>query len=225
MSLRASFFAMTYDRQIARAEEAGLRAARQRLLAGASGDVIEIGAGTGLNLPCYGPEVRSLTMTEPEPPMLRRLQRRADELHPSATVLRAPAEDLPFEDESFDVAVSTLVLCGVDDQPRALRELRRVLRPGGRLLFFEHVRADDPAWARLQDRMNWLNRLVVCCDCNRPTLDSISQAGFTVTEIEHTGLPKAPKFVRPAIVGSATAPAATPSGSASQLTGRTGSAS
>src|SRR5215469_5958014 len=212
MSLRSKFFALTYDRQIARTEQAGLHAMRERLLVGATGDVIEIGAGTGLNLTCYGPDVRSLTMTEPEPPMLRRLQRRADELHPSATVLRAPAEDLPFEDDSFDVAVSTLVLCGVDDQPRALRELRRVLRPGGRLVFFEHLRSEDPAWARMQDRMNWLNRLVVRCDCNRPTLDTIRQAGFTVTELDHTELPNSPKFVRPAVVGSAMAPAAAPSG-------------
>ena len=108
------------------------------------------------------------------------------------------------------MAVSTLVLCGVDDQPRALRELRRVLRPGGRLLFIEHLRSGDPGTARLQDRMNWLNRLVVCCDCNRPTLDSIRAAGFTVTQVEHTELPKAPPFVRPAILGSATVPAAAP---------------
>ena len=108
------------------------------------------------------------------------------------------------------MAVSTLVLCGVDDQPRALRELRRVLLPGGRLLFIEHVRSGDPGTARLQDRLNWLNRLVVCCDCNRPTLDSIRAAGFTVAQVEHTALPKAPPFVRPAIVGSATVPAAAP---------------
>ena len=120
---------MTYDRQIAGAEKAGLRAFRERLLAGASGDVVEIGGGTGLNLSCYGPAVRSLTITEPQPPMLRRLERAAHEHRPDAKVLRAPAEDLPFDDDSFDVAVSTLVLCGVDDQPRALRELRRVLRP------------------------------------------------------------------------------------------------
>ena len=212
MSLRTKFFALTYDRQMAKTEAAGLRALRERLLAGASGDVIEIGGGTGLNLPCYGPDVRSLTITEPEPPMLRNLERRVREHRPSTRVLRAPAEDLPFDDHSFDVAVSTLVLCGVDDQPRALRELRRVLRPGGRLLFFEHVRADDPAWARLQDRMNWLNRLVVCCDCNRPTLDSIRSAGFTIAAAEHTALPRAPKFVRPAILGRATSPAAAPSG-------------
>ena len=135
----------------------------------------------------------------------------------AATVLRAPAEDLPFDDHAFDVAVSTLVLCGVDDQPRALRELRRVLRPGGRLLFIEHLRSADPTVARLQDRMNWLNRLVVCCDCNRPTLDSIRQAGFTVTQLNHTALPKTPKFVRPAIIGTATVPAAPTTGSGGQL--------
>ena len=206
MSLRASFFAMTYDRQIARAEEAGLRAARQRLLAGVTGQVIEIGGGTGANLPCYGPAVESLTVTEPMVPMMRRLERRIQDDGYNAKVLRAPAEDLPFDDDTFDTAVSTLVLCGVDDQPRALRELRRVLRPGGRLLFFEHVRSDDPARARLQDRMNWLNRLVVCCDCNRATLSTIQQAGFTITQVEHTALPKAPKFASPAITGTATAP-------------------
>ena len=212
MTLRAGFFAMTYDRQMAKAEKAGLRAFREDLLAGAKGHVLEIGGGTGANLPFYGPAVESLTMTEPQPPMLRRLQQRVREQAPAAEVLRAPAEDLPFNDHTFDVAVSTLVLCGVDDQPRALRELRRVLRPGGQFLFIEHVRSDDPGRARFQDRMNWLNRLVVCCDCNRPTLDSVRQAGFTVTEMDHTELPKAPKFVGPAVMGTATAPEAAPSG-------------
>jgi ubiquinone/menaquinone biosynthesis C-methylase UbiE len=220
MSLRTKFFALTYDRQMAKTEKAGLRAFRERLLAAASGDVLEIGGGTGANLPYYGPAVGSLAITEPQPPMLRHLERNvrahcsrqhgASQHGPDIRVLRAPAEDLPFDDHSFDVAVSTLVLCGVDDQPRALRELRRVLRPGGRLLFIEHVRSDDPGTARLQDRMNWLNRLVVCCDCSRPTLDSIRSAGFTAAQVEHTALPKAPPFVRPAILGIATAPAATP---------------
>jgi ubiquinone/menaquinone biosynthesis C-methylase UbiE len=208
MSLRNKLFALTYDRQMAGTEKAGLRAMRERLLGGAHGDVLEIGGGTGLNLTCYGPAVGSLTITEPQPPMLRRLERRARavgvrEHGPVTTVLRAPAEDLPFDDQTFDVAVSTLVLCGVDDQPRALRELRRVLRPGGELLFIEHVRAGDPATARRQDRVNWLNRLVAGCDCNRPTLETLGRAGFTVTEVEHTELPKAPKFIRPAIAGRA----------------------
>jgi hypothetical protein len=84
-----------------------------------------------------------------------------------------------------------------------VREARRVLRPDGRLLFLEHGRADDPDLARLQDRVNWLNRLVVRCDCNRPTLSTIKAEGFTVTGLHHTTMPKAPKFVRPLIVGKA----------------------
>ncbi|HKC77272.1 MAG TPA: class I SAM-dependent methyltransferase [Gaiellaceae bacterium] len=176
---------------------------RQSLLAEANGSVLEIGAGTGLNLPHYNGRIESLVLTEPEPAMLRRLQKKSREEAPLARILRAPAEDLPFEDDSFDTVVATLVLCGVDDQARSVREIRRVLRPGGRLLFLEHVRSDDPALARFQDRMNWLNRLVVFCDCNRPTLSTIEATGFTVSELERTILPKAPKFARPLIVGSA----------------------
>jgi ubiquinone/menaquinone biosynthesis C-methylase UbiE len=96
--------------------------------------------------------VRTLTFTEPEKPMVRRLQKRILERRPDAKLLRAPAEDLPFNDNSFDTVVATLVLCTVDDQPRALRDLGRVLRPGGRLLFIEHVRSDDEKLVRLQDR-------------------------------------------------------------------------
>jgi ubiquinone/menaquinone biosynthesis C-methylase UbiE len=208
MSLGSRFQALTYDRMSARVEKAGLRDRRRGLLSAATGRVIEIGGGTGANLPFYGPAVESLTVTEPEPPMLRRLERRVREQAPLAKVLRAPAEDLPFDDDTFDTAVSTLVLCGVDDQPRALRELRRVLRPGGQLLFLEHVRSDDARVARLQDRMNGFNRIVARCECNRPTLDSIRAAGFEVTQVEHTMLKKVPPFVRPLIVGRATAPLA-----------------
>jgi SAM-dependent methyltransferase len=146
--------------------------------------------------------------------MLKRLERRVRADAAQTTVLRAPAEDLPFDDDTFDAVVSTLVLCGVDDQPRAIREIRRVLRPEGRLLFLEHVRSRDPKTARLQDRLNWLNQLMVCCDCNRPTLDTIRQGGFDVTTLEHTSLPKAPAFVRPAIMGTATAPSSLGSDSA-----------
>src|SRR4249920_3343261 len=108
MSLRSRFFAATYDRMSARAEKAGLRELRRNLLAQAEGRVLEIGAGTGTNLAHYGPGVDSLTVTEPERPMLQRLERRVNGTEPKATVLRAPAEDLPFEDDSFDTAVSTL---------------------------------------------------------------------------------------------------------------------
>jgi ubiquinone/menaquinone biosynthesis C-methylase UbiE len=205
VSLRRSFFAWTYDRQLAKVEQAGLQAIREAALAGASGRVLEVGAGTGANLPHYGPAVERLTLTEPEPAMLRRLERRVREEAPETAVVKAPAEDLPFDDDSFDVAISTLVLCGVDNQPRALSELRRVLRPGGRLIFIEHVRSEEPGLARWQDRLNGFNRLVACCDCNRRTLDAINAAGFDVTEVEHTSLEKVPPFVRPLIVGAATA--------------------
>jgi ubiquinone/menaquinone biosynthesis C-methylase UbiE len=207
MGLRSRFFAFTYDRFSKGSEEAGLAEMRKNLIAGTTGDVLEIGGGTGANLDYYGAGVESLTVTEPEPPMLKRLERKAHERDSQATVLRAPAEDLPFEDASFDTVVSTLVLCGVDDQPRVVRELRRVLRPGGRLIFIEHVRSEDPRVAKMQDRMNPVNRFFVCCDCNRSTLDTIRSAGFEVTELEQTELPKAPPYVRPLIVGTATAPA------------------
>jgi ubiquinone/menaquinone biosynthesis C-methylase UbiE len=206
MSLRWTITAPAYDRLSRANEEAGVREMRQNLLAGATGRVLEIGAGTGVNLPHYNGNIESLVVTEPEPAMLRRLQRGVHEHTPDAQVLRAPAEDLPFEDDSFDTVISTLVLCGVDDQPRALREARRVLRPGGQLLFLEHVRSDDPGFARFQNRMNWLNNLVVGCDCNRPTLTTIEAEGFEVSQIERTMMPKAPKFVRPLIVGTATSP-------------------
>jgi ubiquinone/menaquinone biosynthesis C-methylase UbiE len=204
MGLRQTIFAALYDPMSRESEEAGVRAMRQDLLAEAAGAVLEIGGGTGVNLPHYDDKVDSLVVSEPEPAMLRRLERKAREQASLAKVVRAPAEELPFEDDSFDTVVSTLVLCGVDDQALALGELRRVLRPGGRLLFLEHVRSEDPAVARLQDRITWLNRRLFGCDCNRQTLAAIEAANFTISRVEHSELPKSPKFVRPLIVGAAT---------------------
>jgi ubiquinone/menaquinone biosynthesis C-methylase UbiE len=206
MSLQGRIFAATYDRMSAKAEKAGLSGLRQALLANARGRVLEIGGGTGANLPFYGKAVSALTVTEPEEPMARRLQRRLTE-HDTlpAELVRAPAEALPFQDGRFDMAVSTLVLCAVEDQPRALGEIRRVLKPDGRLLFIEHVRAEDPRLARWQDRLNGFNHRMVGCDCNRPTLDGIRAAGFTIADVAHDELKKAPPFVRPLIVGTAVA--------------------
>jgi ubiquinone/menaquinone biosynthesis C-methylase UbiE len=206
MNLRSTFFALCYDRMMARVERAGLHRKRQDLLGEASGRVLEIGAGTGANLPLYGAQIASLTVTEPEAHMMRRLVRKARDQVRATTVVQAPAEDLPFRDGTFDTAVATLVLCSVDDQRRAVTELRRVLRPGGSLLFFEHVRSGDPRTARLQDRLNWLNRFTVCCECNRQTLRTIQDAGFTVTRVEETELPRAPRMVRPAVMGVAVVP-------------------
>lgn len=201
MSVRWTILAPLYDRMSRKSEEAGMGAMRENLLAEANGRVLEIGGGTGVNLRYYD-GLDSLVVTEPEPAMLRRLHDRVRGEATQAEIVQAPAEDLPFEDESFDTVVSTLVLCGVD-QERSLGEVRRVLRPGGRLLFLEHVRSDDPALARLQDRMNRLNRFLVGCECNRATLTAIEAAGFTISRVERTTMPEAPKFVRPAIVGTA----------------------
>jgi ubiquinone/menaquinone biosynthesis C-methylase UbiE len=208
VSLRGRLFAAGYDRFTAGAEEACFAAHRRGLLAGASGRVLEIGAGTGANLQHYGGGVTELTAVEPEEPMARRLERRAQENGRRVEVVRAPAEALPFEDASFDVAVSTLVLCTVDDQARALAEVRRVLRPGGSLLFMEHVRADEPGLARWQDRLNGINRFLIGgCNCNRRTLEAIQAAGFSITTLTRDLIPKAPAFVRPLAVGTAEAAA------------------
>jgi ubiquinone/menaquinone biosynthesis C-methylase UbiE len=206
VSLWGRMFAAMYDGIMARTEKGGLAAHRQALLADARGDVLEIGGGTGANLGFYGNGVSTVTITEPEEPMVRRLGKKLQEANPEAKLLRAPAEDLPFGDDSFDVAVSTLVLCTVDDQPRALGELRRVLRPGGKLLFIEHVRSEDSKLARWQDRMRPINvRIAHGCQCNRNTLESIRNAGFEVAQVSHDTLKHAPPWVRPLIVGQATA--------------------
>jgi ubiquinone/menaquinone biosynthesis C-methylase UbiE len=204
MPIAEGFFAYFYDNMTAGAEKAGLRAHRRALLAKASARVLEIGGGTGANLPFYGSGVTSLTITEPSEPMARRLERRLGEHRLPAEVVRAPAEELPFDSDSFDVAVSTLVLCTVGDQERALAELDRVLRPGGSLLFIEHVRSDSPALARWQRRFNPLQRVIGCgCNCNRATVERARTAGFEITELAHDRLRKVPPWVRPLRVGVA----------------------
>jgi len=206
MSVSGWLFACFYDRMTASVEAAGLRARRERLLASASGRVLEIGAGTGANLPFYGEGVEAITVAEPEAPMARKLARRLREQRRGITLVQAPAEQLPFDDAQFDTVVSTLVLCTVRDLAQALSEVGRVLKPAGRLLFIEHVRSEEPRLAAWQDRLNGFNRIVAHgCNCNRSTLDAIRAAGFTVTSLEQGRLAKAPPFVRPLIVGTAEA--------------------
>jgi ubiquinone/menaquinone biosynthesis C-methylase UbiE len=203
MGLGGWLFACVYDRFTAGAEQAGLRAHRERLLSGARGRVLEIGAGTGANLPFYR-EAESVTVTEPEPAMARKLASRIREQPRSIELLQAPAERLPVPDARFDTVVSTLVLCTVPDQEAALREMRRVLKPGGSLLFLEHVRSEDPALAVWQDRLNGVNRVIAYgCNCNRATVAAIAAAGFTITSLQREEFPKAPPFVRPLVIGVA----------------------
>lgn len=203
MGLGSWLFACVYDRFTAGAEAAGLRTHRERLLRNARGRVLEIGAGTGANLPFYG-DADSVTVAEPEAPMARRLARRIREQSRAIELIHAPAERLPVSDAQFDTVVSTLVLCTVPDQAAALRELRRVLKPGGALLFLEHVRSEDPALAVWQDRLNRVNRIIAHgCNCNRATVAAIAAAGFTITTLQRENFPKAPPFVRPMVIGSA----------------------
>lgn len=204
MSLWGRIFAAGYDKFMAETEEAGLARHREQLLADVRGRVLEIGGGTGANLPHYPRGIAEIVITEPEAPMARRLARKLPAHALPARVVSAPAEKLPFEDASFDVAVSTLVLCTVGVPALALAEIHRVLKPDGQLLFIEHVRSDDRRVARWQDRLNGLQRRVGHgCNCNRRTLASIEGAGLSVTSVEHTRLPKAPPHVRPLILGSA----------------------
>jgi len=206
MSLYGRFFAAMYDRLMAGTEEAGLGRRRTELLARAEGSVLEIGAGTGVNLAHYPSAVTELTLTEPEEPMFRRLEHKFAAAGRPGQVVRAPAEQLPFGDDTFDTAVSTLALCTVDDPQRALGEIRRVLKPGGRLLVLEHVRSEEAKLARWQDRLAPLWRRVGHgCNCNRRTPDLIRGAGFADVSLEQGVLPKSPPVVRPLVSGQAVA--------------------
>jgi ubiquinone/menaquinone biosynthesis C-methylase UbiE len=215
MNLPGRAMARLYDPVMRGTEQAGLAAKRRELLAGLAGHVVEIGAGTGANLPYMTASVDRLTLLEPSPPMARRLRARVTDVGTppgtSATaaidieVLEAPAEALPLPDASADAVVSTLVLCSVDDLGRSLAELRRILRPGGRLVLIEHVAADGslgtvqrviaPAWQ------------VVTRGCrpSRKTGAAVADAGFDVTDLRPWRLPGG-GIAGPAITGVARRP-------------------
>jgi SAM-dependent methyltransferase len=221
-------FARFYDWALKATEENGLGAMRAELLAGARGRVIEIGSGTGVNLELYGDGVEDLTLVEPDPHMGAQLRKRLAERSDAASgvddgpsidpadalaeptkpvpahLVAAPAEALPFPDDTFDTAVATLVLCTIPDPIKAIDEMARVLKPGGRLLFIEHVRADDPSSARWQDRLEKPWRFLADgCYCNRDTESVLRASSFKVEAIDHTKMPKAAPIVRPLIRGTA----------------------
>jgi len=197
-------FAAAYDRSFKATEEAGLRQMRRELLADAGGRVLELGAGTGANLDLYPEDVGEIVAIEPDPHMAKRLRATAAASPRTVSVNEAPAEHLPFEDSSFDTAVSTLVFCTVPDPGAALAEVARVLKPGGRLLFVEHVRAEDPGLARWQDRLEKPWRFLGDgCHCNRDTVATIAASPLRLEDVERGELPKAPPIVRPLVHGSA----------------------
>ncbi|MFF4585726.1 class I SAM-dependent methyltransferase [Streptomyces sp. NPDC001388] len=171
--------------------KAGVTEHRKRLLAGLSGEVVEIGAGNGLNFPHYPGEVTRLLAVEPEPHLRELAVRSARSAAVPIQVVDGRAEQLPAEDASFDAAVVCLTLCSVADPHAALAELHRVLRPGGQLRFFEHVRADSPAMRRTQqvlDATVW-PLLMGGCHVSRDTRAAIAAAGFRLTELETFSFP------------------------------------
>jgi ubiquinone/menaquinone biosynthesis C-methylase UbiE len=196
--------AAIYDRFMRRTE-AHLVPWRAALLSGLSGRVLELGAGTGVNLPFYPRALERLVLAEPDRHMRARLAARVGRERPGAEVVDASAEALPFDDGAFDAVVSTLVLCSVRDVERALGEARRVLRPGGALVFLEHVAADErPARLRWQRRLEpiW-KRVAGNCHLTRRTAEAIAAAGFVLEACERESLREALPFTRPSVRGVA----------------------
>jgi len=175
---------------------------KRRLFAPLAGDVLEIGPGTGPNLALYPPGVRVLGV-EPNPHMHPYLRRRAAQVGVPLDIVAGTAERLPVPDASVDAVVSTLVLCSVADPTRVLAEIRRVLRPGGRFVFLEHVAA--PRRTRLRRLQGWLRplwrRLGDGCHPDRETWAAIEAAGFAESHIDHFRLPVGP--LSPHIAGYA----------------------
>ena len=195
--------AAIYDPFLALGERRGMRERRRRLLGRAHGRVLEIGAGTGLNLAHYPDELEELVLSEPIDPMARRLESRLHRSGVRGSVLRGGAEALPVATDSVDTVVSTMVLCTVPHPEAALDEIRRVLRPGGRLLFCEHVRSDSNRRSRWQERLAgpW-KAFADGCRCNQETLGLIQRA-LHIEHLEREEWRGMPGLVRPLIVGEA----------------------
>jgi SAM-dependent methyltransferase len=201
-------FATIYEPLMQATENGGNAERRAAVLARARGTVVELGAGTGLNLPHYPTDVE-LVLTEPEQPMARRLLERVQQSGRQARVLQAPAERIPLPDGCADTVVSTLVLCTVHDLDATLSEIRRLLRPDGRLLFIEHVAAGPGTrLRRWQDRLErpW-HRLAHGCHTNRDTEQALRNAGFALEKIRH-GQMEAELLLRPLTWGTAKVAAA-----------------
>ncbi|HET6547980.1 MAG TPA: class I SAM-dependent methyltransferase [Solirubrobacter sp.] len=179
---------------------------RDELLAGLTGRVVEVGAGNGMSFAHYPPSVTEVVALEPESYLRAKAEEAARDARVPVSVRDGVADPLPFEAGEFDAAVASLVLCSVPDQLRALAELRRVVRPGGELRFFEHVRAESPRKARVQaglDRSGLWPLMGGGCHCARDTVASIEAAGFAVERIRTLAVGPAWSHTNPHVLGLA----------------------
>jgi ubiquinone/menaquinone biosynthesis C-methylase UbiE len=201
--VRHPVFARVYAR-VGHLMDAEIGDHRRRLLAGLHGRVLEVGAGNGLNFPNYPATITEVLAVEPEPYLRRLAMAAASQAPAPIRVADGTAEALPADDATFDGVVASLVLCIVTDPDQALAEVRRVLRPGGTLRFYEHVRATDPRLARWQDQLErpW-GWLVGGCHPNRDTVAAITAAGLQVVQLDRFDLQAMPPLARPHVLGVA----------------------
>ena len=207
--VRHPIFARVYARIAGAAEKAGAAEHRDEVLAGLEGRVVEVGAGNGLNFAHYPSSVVGVVAVEPEPHLRHLAEEAARRCAVPVRVVDGTADALPIESSSIDAGVISLMLCSVPDQGAALAELYRVIRPGGQLRFYEHVRSEDSRRAKLQDRVDLVwPYFGGGCHPNRPTLSAIESAGFVVDRLRSFDFQ--PCFisapVAPHIVGAAVRP-------------------
>ncbi len=211
LGLNERFFAWYYPKVVGRAEAAGQAETRRELLAEARGRTLEIGAGSGFNLPHYTDAVTELVLSEPSPHMREHLRERLETDPPpvgSWELADADAENLSFEDQSFDTVTGGFIMCSIPDPEVALAEIARVLKPGGRYIFLEHVHAGEGTMlGRFQDLIEVPHRYIAAgCHPNRRTWELIENSPLDVERLERGEQPKAPPSVKPTILGSAVRP-------------------
>jgi ubiquinone/menaquinone biosynthesis C-methylase UbiE len=204
--VRHPLFARFFNRVAGRNEVRGQAELRRELLAGLSGRVVELGAGTGLNFPHYPTGVAEVVAVEPETYLRQRAEEAARAAPVPITVVNGAADHIPAPTGEFDAAVVTGVLCSVPDPQVALAELRRVLRPDGQLRFYEHVRAAGGLRGAVQDAANvvW-PRLMGGCHPNRDTRAALGRAGYRIETSRDLTFPPGSRFspVAPRILGTA----------------------
>lgn len=208
--VRHPIFARIFVRTSKTMEREGAADHRRRMLAGLAGRVIEVGAGSGLNFAHYPPGVTEVLAVEPEPYLREEARRSAARAPVQVTIVDGVAERLPAGDGEFDAAIASLVLCSVADQQAVLTEMRRVIRPGAELRFYEHVQADKAGMRRVQrvlDATVW-PRILGGCHSGRDTVAAIEAAGFELRDLERFRFPESrlPNPTSAHVVGIAVRP-------------------